>query len=115
MAVASKSYLIKMNQFKEGYCASMLSEALKQAGVKDLLIVTWKRYVKLVYGVSYAKAKRSIDVFKFCAVHPAVCWCEIAPSKLYETNAKVLKDIFADGAYKKLEKKVKNMFLVSYL
>ncbi len=116
MAVAGKSYLTEFNRFKEGYRAKIPVDILKSNNVKDVSKLKWKRYVKLAYGISYASVKRAIDVFRTCAAFPALCWCEIAPYKLYETNSKYFREVLSNPAtYKKLQKKVKDTFNVSTL
>ncbi len=107
MAVLGKAYVNEFKHFKEGYCSP------KVANVKGTAKITWKRYVKLVYGVSYSTVKRAQGVFMICAQFPALCWCEIAPSNLYDSQAKVFRDALSDcNLYKRLEKKVQETFEV---
>jgi hypothetical protein len=53
MAVLKKAYVNEFKRFKEGYCSP------KVANVKGAAKITWKRYVKLVYEVSYSTVKRA--------------------------------------------------------
>ena len=114
MAVAGKSYMIEFNRFKEGYRAPVDEKTLKKENIKEYASIKWKHYMKLVYNTSYSTVKRCIDIFKFCAAFPVVCWCDISPSKLYETNLKFLQQALADySLYRKLERKVIDSFSVS--
>jgi hypothetical protein len=79
MAVLEKVYVNKFKCFKEGYHSS------KVANIKDAAKITWKRYVKLIYRVLYSIIKRIQDIFMICAQFPALCWCEITPSNLYDS------------------------------
>jgi hypothetical protein len=78
MAVLEKAYVNKFKHFKEGYCS------LKVANIKGATKMTWKQYIKLIYGVSYSTVKQAQDIFMICAQFPALYWCEIAPSNLYD-------------------------------